>query len=89
MTVVRQLEDVQVSAPDPAHFECVLSAPVSVSPVWSLNGETLQSGPGVLLERMGAVHRLTLRHTSEDQAGQVQFTCGNARSNAQLRVQRQ
>lgn len=89
MTVARHLEDVQVSAPDHAHFECALSAPVSVSPVWTLNGEALQPGPGVLLERTGAVHRMTLRHTSADQTGQVEFTCGQARSKAQLRVQRQ
>ncbi|XP_075870110.1 obscurin-like protein 1 isoform X2 [Nelusetta ayraudi] len=87
LTVVRELEDVEVSAPDDACFQCELSAPVSMSPVWSLNGEALQPSPEVLLEKTGAVHRMTLRQTSSDRAGEVEFTCGKAKSKAQLRVQ--
>lgn len=87
--MVRELEDVEVSAPDSACFECELSAPVCISPVWSLNGEALQPSSEVLVEKMGAVHRLTLTHTSADKAGEVEFTCGRARCKAQLRVQSQ
>lgn len=89
LAVIRELQDVEVSAPDHACFECELSAPASVSPVWSLNGEVLQPSAEVLLERTGGVHRMTLRHTSADRAGEVEFTCGKARSRAQLRVRRQ
>lgn len=89
LTVIRELEDVEVSPPGDACFECELSAPVSMSPVWSLNGEALQPSPEVLLEKTGAVHRMTLRRTSADTAGEVEFTCGKAKSKAQLRVQSQ
>lgn len=89
LTVIRELEDVEVSAPGDACFECELSAPASTSPVWSLNGEALQPSPEVLLEETGAVYRMTLRRTSPDTAGEVDFTCGKAKSRAQLRVQSQ
>lgn len=86
LSIVRELTDVEVSAPDEACFECEVSAPVSISPVWTLNGEPLQSSSQVLLEKMGTVHRMTLRQTSTDMAGEVEFTCGKAKSKAQLRV---
>lgn len=75
-----------VRAPDEACFECEVSLPVVKSVVWSLNGEPLQPSSQVSLERMGAVHRLTLRHTSLNMSGQVEFTSGQATSRAQLQV---
>ncbi|KAM9347673.1 obscurin-like protein 1 [Symphorus nematophorus] len=83
--MVRELKDVEVMAPDEACFECEVSVPVK-APVWSLNGEPLQSSSQVLLEKMGTVHRLTLRQTSLDMSGAVEFTSGKAKSRAQLQV---
>ncbi|XP_027136607.1 obscurin isoform X2 [Larimichthys crocea] len=86
LLMVRELKDVDVIAPDEACFECEVSVPVLKSPVWSLNGEPLQSSSQVRLEKMGTVHRLTLRQTSTDMNGVVEFTSGKAKSRAQLRV---
>ncbi|XP_044072900.1 obscurin-like protein 1 isoform X9 [Siniperca chuatsi] len=86
LLMVRELKDVEVMAPDEACFECEVSVPVLKAPVWSLNGEALQPSSRVLLEKMGTVHRLTLRQTSPDMNGAVEFTSGKATSRAQLRV---
>ncbi|XP_042281917.1 obscurin-like protein 1 isoform X3 [Thunnus maccoyii] len=86
LLMVRDLKDVEVLAPDEACFECEVSVPVLKSPVWSLKGEPLQPSSHVRLEKMGTVHRLTLRQTSPDMSGVVEFTSGKAKSTAQLRV---
>ncbi|XP_071377482.1 obscurin-like protein 1 [Centroberyx affinis] len=86
LLMIKELADVEVVAPDEACFECEVSVPVLKAPVWSLNGEPLQPGPRVRLEKMGTVHRLTLRQTSLDLNGLVEFTSGKAKSSAQLRV---
>ncbi|XP_005991811.1 obscurin-like protein 1 [Latimeria chalumnae] len=85
--VVRELQSVDVSAPEEARFECELSMPVIRPPQWSLNGEVLQNGaPGVRIESMGRVHRLILQQTTSAMSGLVKFTTGKARSKAQLTV---
>nr|XP_033473862.1 obscurin-like protein 1 isoform X8 [Epinephelus lanceolatus] len=84
--MVRELKDVEVMAPDEACFECEVAVPVPKAPVWSLNGEPLQPSSQVLMEKMGTVHRLTLRQTSPDMNGVVEFTFGKAKSSAQLQV---
>lgn len=86
LLMVRDLKDVEVVAPDEACFECEVSVPVLKSPMWSLKGEPLQPSSRVRLEKMGTVHRLTLRQTSPDMSGVVEFTSGKAKSTAQLRV---
>ncbi|XP_030613192.1 obscurin-like protein 1 [Archocentrus centrarchus] len=86
LLVVRELKDVEVMAPNEACFECEVSAPVFKSPVWSLNGEPLQPSSRVRLEKMGTVHRLTLKQTSPEMNGVVEFTAGKAKSRAQLGV---
>uniref|UniRef100_H3CTZ3 Ig-like domain-containing protein n=1 Tax=Tetraodon nigroviridis TaxID=99883 RepID=H3CTZ3_TETNG len=86
LSVVRELEDVEVTAPSEACFECEVSAPVVRAPVWSLNGECLQSSSCIRVEKTGAVHRLVLKQTSVDMNGEIEFTCGNAKSKAQLQV---
>lgn len=86
LSVVTELEDVEVTAPNQACFECEVSAPVIRTPVWSLNGDCLQSSSCIRIEKMGAVHRLILKQTSMDMNGEIEFTCGNAKSKAQLQV---
>ncbi|XP_023140942.2 obscurin-like protein 1 isoform X15 [Amphiprion ocellaris] len=86
LLMVSELKDVEVVAPDEACFECEVSVPVLKSPIWSLNGEPLQPSSRVRLEKMGTVHKLTLRPTSPDMSGVVEFTFGKTKSRAQLRV---
>ncbi|XP_029385917.1 obscurin-like protein 1 [Echeneis naucrates] len=86
VSMVRELTDVEVKAPGKACFECEVSAPVNEAPVWSLNGEPLQPGPWVLVEKMGTVHRLTLKQTSLDMNGVLEFISGKTKSRAQLLV---
>ncbi|XP_071196239.1 obscurin-like protein 1 isoform X5 [Salvelinus alpinus] len=86
LLMVRELKSVEVVAPDEACFECEVSVPVLKAPVWSLKGEALQQGPKVSLEKMGMVHRLTLRQTSVDMTGLVEFTSGKAKSSAELHI---
>ena len=86
LVMVRELEDVEVTAPDVASFRCEVSVAIDKPPVWTLNGESLQSGPLVRVESQGTVHKLTLKQTSEEMSGMVRFTTGKARSSATLRV---
>ncbi|XP_052462738.1 obscurin-like protein 1 isoform X10 [Carassius gibelio] len=84
--MVRELQDVDVIAPADACFECEVSAPVAKAPTWTLNGETLHPGPKVVVEKMGTVHKLILKQTSEDMGGTVCFITGKAKSTAHLQV---
>nr|XP_061799786.1 obscurin-like protein 1 [Nerophis lumbriciformis] len=84
--MVRELQDVEVTAPGEACLECEVSVPVQKPPTWSLNGETLHPSAQVRLEKLGTVHKLILRQTSTGMSGVVCFACGKAKSSAQLRV---
>ena len=84
--MVRPLEDVEVGAPADACFQCEISHPVLQAPGWSLRGEPLQPSATVLLEKMGPVHRLTLRDTAPAMSGEVGFRLGPACSTARLTV---
>ncbi|XP_073318223.1 obscurin-like protein 1a [Pagrus major] len=86
LVMVKELEDVEVTEPEPACFQCEVSVDINKPPVWTLNGETLQSGPSVRLEDHGTIHKLTLKDTSMDMSGVVKFTLGKAKSSAQLSV---
>lgn len=86
LVMVQDLEDVEVTEPEWATFQCAVSVAISRPPVWTLNGEGLQPGPRVRLESSGTVHRLTLKETSRDMSGAVRFTMGKAKSSATLLV---
>lgn len=86
LMMVQELEDVEVTEPEWATFQCEVSVAISRPPVWTLNGEGLQPGPQVRLESSGTVHRLTLKETSRDMSGVVKFTMGKAKSSATLSV---
>ena len=87
--IVQELEDVEVTEPDTAYFQCQVSVDINKPPIWTLNGEALQSGPGVRIENRGTVHKLTLKDTSVDMSGTVRFTTGKAKSTATLCVKRE
>ncbi|XP_067300486.1 obscurin isoform X2 [Pseudorasbora parva] len=84
--MVRELQDVDVTAPADACFECEVSLPVAKAPTWTLKGEALLPGPKVVVEKMGTVHRLTLKQTSADMSGIVCFVTGKTKSTANLRI---
>ncbi|XP_054826058.1 obscurin-like protein 1 [Eublepharis macularius] len=84
--VVRALRSVEVMAPSEAQFECEISAPLSCTPQWSLNGEALQPSSQVQMESMGHIHRLRLCQTTPGMNGMVKVTVGSARSKARLTV---
>lgn len=87
VSLVRALSDLSVVAPAEACFEVEVSVPVQGSPVWSLNGQQLQPGPRVLMEKMGTLYRLTFRSTSADTSGDLEFIInGKTRSAAKLTV---
>lgn len=84
--IVRDLQDVDVIAPADACFACEVSLPAAKAPTWTLNGQTLHPGPKVVMEKMGTVHRLTLKQTSEDMSGTLCFISGKAKSTSHLCV---
>ncbi|KAA0715524.1 Obscurin [Triplophysa tibetana] len=84
--IVRELKDVDVVAPADACFACEVSLPATKAPTWTLNGQTLHPSPIVVMEKMGTVHRLTLKQTSEDMTGTLCFISGKAKSTAHLCV---
>lgn len=88
ISMVQELQNVEVTAPEEACFVCEVSVLVSKSPIWTLNGEVLKPGPRVLLEKTGTVHKLTLKHTSEDMNGVVVFDSGKVKSTANLHVKK-
>lgn len=88
ISIVQELQDAEVTAPEEACFVCEVSVPLLKSPIWTLNGDVLKPGPKVLLEKMETVYKLTLKHTSEDMNGVVMFDSGKAKSTANLHVKK-
>ncbi|XP_038835461.1 obscurin-like protein 1 [Salvelinus namaycush] len=86
LVIETELEDVAVTAPDQACFQCEVSVAISRPPVWTLNGETIQSSPDVRLENHRTVHKLNLKQTRPDMSGMVTFAMGKAKSSAKLNV---
>ncbi|XP_059503555.1 obscurin-like protein 1a isoform X3 [Stegostoma tigrinum] len=84
--IVKDLMDVEVTAPDAIQLECELSVPMIRAPQWSLNGQLLQNGDGVHMENRGTIQRLILSNTSPDMSGMVKFTAGKANCSAKLTV---
>ncbi|XP_072324948.1 obscurin-like protein 1 isoform X4 [Scyliorhinus torazame] len=84
--VVKDLADVEVTAPHGVALECEMSVPVIRPPQWSLNGQLLHHGNGVHVENKGTIQKLILSKTSPGMSGVVKFTAGKARSSAQLTV---
>ncbi|KAJ8003890.1 hypothetical protein DPEC_G00153090 [Dallia pectoralis] len=86
LVIEEDLEDVEVTAPDHACFQCKVSVAINRPPLWTLNGETLTSSPEVRLETHGTVNKLTLKKTRPHMSGTVTFAMGKAKSSAELKV---
>uniref|UniRef100_A0A803K8E4 non-specific serine/threonine protein kinase n=1 Tax=Xenopus tropicalis TaxID=8364 RepID=A0A803K8E4_XENTR len=86
INIVKELEDVVVTQPEPATFECVTSIVSVKPPKWMLGGEVLSDGKGITIEQDGTIHRLTLRKTSPEMSGTLQFHIGKSKSSANLLV---
>ncbi|XP_068165521.1 obscurin-like protein 1a [Antennarius striatus] len=86
LLMVKELEDVEVTEPEPASFQCQVSVDINKLPVWTLNGHALQAGPSIRLENHGTIHKLILKDTGVDMSGVVKFTMGKAKSSAKLNV---
>lgn len=86
LVMVRELQDVEVTEPEPASFQCEVSVAINKPPVWTLNGVTLHPSPSVRMDDHGTVQKLTLRDTSVDMSGTVKFTLGKTKSSAMLTI---
>ncbi|XP_043550276.1 obscurin-like protein 1a isoform X15 [Chiloscyllium plagiosum] len=84
--IMKDLVDMEVTAPNAIQLECEVSVPMIRAPQWSLNGQLLQNGDGVRIENRGTIQRLILSNTSPDMSGVVKFTAGKARCSAKLTV---
>ncbi|XP_072436104.1 obscurin-like isoform X2 [Chiloscyllium punctatum] len=84
--IMKELVDMEVTAPNAIQLECEVSVPTIRAPQWSLNGQLLQNGDGVRIENRGTIQRLILSNTSPDMSGVVKFTAGKARCSAKLTV---
>ncbi|XP_074841400.1 obscurin isoform X2 [Carettochelys insculpta] len=86
INIVKELNDMDVTEPAEAKFECELSIPSVKPPKWSLGGEVLQPGRNVTIEQEGTIHRLILWKTTSDMTGTIQFAIGKSKSTANLLV---
>lgn len=86
ISIVRGLSSVEVMEPKEARFRVETSIKTERAPKWTLNGELLNSGPEMKIEREGTSHWLTFTNTNSNMCGIIQFSSGKSRSTAQLTV---
>lgn len=86
ISIVRGMSPVEVMEPEPALFQVETSLKSGRPPRWTLNGEVLEPGAVVNIDRKGTVHSLCLTATESSMSGPVVFVAGKSRSAAQLTV---
>lgn len=84
--IVRGMSSVEVMEPEPAQFQVETSLKSGRPPKWTLNGEVLEHGTAVNIDREGTLHSLCLTSTESSMSGPVLFVAGKSRSSAQLTV---
>ncbi|MEE6467486.1 hypothetical protein FKM82_007266 [Ascaphus truei] len=86
INIIKDLSDVEVTQPESAKFECIISIPSVKPPKWTLGGDVLQDGKDITIEQEGTTHRLTLWKTSPEMTGAILFHIGKSKSTANLVV---
>lgn len=86
INIVRGMSSVEVTEPEPARFEVETSLKSGRPPRWTLNGDVLEPGAAVDIDRRGTLHSLYFGSTESCMSGPVVFVAGKSRSTAQLTV---
>ncbi|XP_061594308.1 obscurin [Cololabis saira] len=84
--IVRELQDMTVTAGDDAVFVCELSHADVSEGVWWLGSSPLQKNEMNQMTLQGRQHRLVLTMTTPDETGTVAFVVGEERTSARLLV---
>ncbi|KAM6922089.1 obscurin [Xenentodon cancila] len=84
--IVRELQDITVTAGDDAVFVCELSHADVSEGVWWLGSSPLQKNEMNQMTCQGRQHRLVLTMTTPDETGTVAFVVGEERTSARLQV---
>uniref|UniRef100_UPI00398E7BDC obscurin-like isoform X29 n=1 Tax=Pristiophorus japonicus TaxID=55135 RepID=UPI00398E7BDC len=86
IAIIKPISDVEVTEPDDAILECELSVADVKPPKWLLNDEILHASEDVDIEHCGTIHRLTLKKTTCQMTGLLQFIAGKSKSEARLTI---
>lgn len=84
--IVRELQDLTVTAGEDAHFVCELSHSNVTDGVWWLDSTVLQENEMNQMRCCGREHHLTLTMTTPEESGIVAFVVGEEWTSAHLRV---
>lgn len=86
MRIVRELQDLTVTAGEDAHFMCELSHSDVTDGVWWLDSTILQENEMNQVRRCGREHHLTLTMTTTEESGIVAFVVGEEWTSSRLQV---
>lgn len=84
--IVRELQDLSVTAGEDAHFMCELSHSDITDGAWWLNSTALQKNEMNQMRCCGCEHHLTLTMTTPEESGIVAFVVGEEWTSARLQV---
>ncbi|XP_049341975.1 obscurin [Astyanax mexicanus] len=84
--IVRELQELTVTAGENAHFVCELSHENVTDGVWWLGSNVLQENEMNQMSCRGCEHHLVLTMTTPEESGVVAFVVGEERTSARLRV---